>query len=249
MTAVDNTVTVVAAYPGSLTITSDPAPYAGPTLRCGYFDVVTGGQAVIDIVAAIPVAGDTYLFYCWEPGDHPFLDPYPSYPIVVIYDPQTDPGPAVTTPIAAQHALDNIVFETPATATAPAVDHIVGVPSWLAVTSELEYAPVTAQAGPVWATVRPEFARATWTFGNGDDPLTCVVDATTRWDPDLVDQSSDCTHTFETSSDEPFTGEVVITWTIWQQTDRDPTGWSVWREFSLPSPVAFDVVELEAAIN
>lgn len=247
----DSSVIVDAAYPGSLTVTDSPGmPYTGPQLRCAYFELVIGGSAVIDLVATAPIEGDTYLWYCWEPGRHPILEPYsPTYPVVLVYSPTVNPGgEALTAPDAAQYATDRIDFETPTVALSPATDHIVGVPTWLAVTSRLDYPTVSASAGPVWATVRAEFRRATWQMGNGD-VVECTTDATTVWAAAGGPEGSACTYTFESGDSEPFVGEASVTWAIWQRSNDNPTTWAFFADVSVSAPVPFAVTELQAAIG
>lgn len=248
----DGVLTVDAAYPGTIDVTTDPGvPYDGPRLRCGYFDVRLGGHQVIDFVAAHPTIGDTYLWSCWEPGHHPYLEPYdPIYPVVVVHDPTVaQPGPAITTQTVAAYAVERIAFEAPVVATAPATNHVVGVPTWLAVANQLDYDAVAAQAGPVWAAVRPVFREVTWDLGNGDRRV-CAEDATNIWSEDRGErQATECAYTFESADDGPFLGSVTATWTIWQRTNREPTSWRIWGEVALTTPAAFAVTELQAAIN
>ncbi|GJM37758.1 MAG: hypothetical protein DHS20C19_11250 [Acidimicrobiales bacterium] len=248
----DGVLTVEAAYPGTIDVTSGPGvPYDGPRLRCGYFAVEVGGHQVIDFVAADPIIGETYLWSCWEPGRHPYLEPYdPTYPIVVVHDPTAaQPGPAITTQTVAAFAVERITFEAPVIATAPATHHVVGVPTWLAVTSQLDYDAVSAQAGPVWATVRPVFRDVTWNLGNGDRHV-CVGDATNVWRADRGErQATECAYAFESADGGPFPGSATTTWTIWQQTDRNPTGWQIWGEVTLTTDVTFAVTDLQAAID
>lgn len=252
ITVDDDVLVVDAAYPGTLTLTDQPGrPYGGPVLTCAYFSLVFGGLDVFDLVPVAPVRGSSYLWSCWEPGRHPYLEPFrPTYPVVVTYDPATaPPGEAITTPTAAAHALASIDFERPAIATAPSAVHVVGVPSWLAVTSRLDYPTASAEAGPVWATVRPVFRDVTWRFGNGDR-VVCVGDATRVWHPGRDDdQTTDCAYAFETSGDGAFDGQATVTWTIWHRTDRHPNDWRVWGVVQLTTDVNFAVTGLEAAIN
>ncbi|MDW3217210.1 MAG: hypothetical protein R8F63_01245 [Acidimicrobiales bacterium] len=248
----DHVLTVHASYPGGIEVTTGPGtPYDGPRLRCAYFAVDLGGLQVIDFVLADPVVGQSYLWSCWEHGNHPYLEPYdPTYPVVVVHDPTAaQPGPAITTQTVAAYAVEHIAFESPVIATAPATHHVVGVPTWLAVTNRLDYDAVSAQAGPVWATVRPVFRHVVWDLGNGDRHV-CVGDATAVWQPDRGErQTTECAYTFESAAAGPFPGSATVIWTIWQQTDQDPTGWEVWGEVALTTAVTFAVAELEAAIN
>ena len=73
----DHVLVVQAASPGTMALTDEPgAPYSGPVLRCAYFDLIIGGVDIIDIIPVTPTIGETYLWYCWEPGNHPYLEPY-----------------------------------------------------------------------------------------------------------------------------------------------------------------------------
>ena len=190
------------------------------------------------------------MYHCWFTD--PWVDGYPGYPVVTVYDPAAaPPGPLITTPAAARFALDSIEFAAPSIVTSPAGTQVVGVPSWFAVDSALDYAPASAQAGPVWATVRPVFRDVTWDLGDGTR-LVCTDDATTRWDPTgPADQSSECAHTFTRvePGDQPASIAATVSWTIWQRTDRTAGRWEVWGTVALTTPAVLPVIDLQAVID
>ena len=246
-----NTLIVSAGAPGTLTITESPGGgWSGPTIYCGWFDLVIGETSgnIAIVNATDPVVGDNYVLICWTASP---VEPISGYPIVVTFPgPATIPGPAVSTGEAAQYAVNSIVFEWPAAELSPGSQQIVGIPSWLAVTSRLHYDPVSAEAGPVWATVRPEFRDATWDLGNGDI-RTCVGDATTTWNlHGPTTQTSACTYTYEkVSGDTPYAAGVTINWTIYQLTDKSAGAWEVWGTISLTTSLSIDVGQLQATIR
>jgi hypothetical protein len=242
-----HTLVVTAAAPGTLALTDNPgAPYAGPRIHCAWFALAIGGTTLDAVRIAQPRVGTTYVYDCWFTD--PWADPYPGYPLVAVYDPVVDPpGPLITTPTAARYALDSIEFRPPSVVTSPADVQVVGIPSWFAVDSELTYASASAQAGPVWATVRPVFRDVTWNLGDGAG-LVCHEDATTTWDPTGPDaQTSGCTHTF--TEDGPVPVSATVNWTVWQQTDRTAGSWVVWGTVGLTTPVDLSVVDLQAVID
>ncbi len=245
----DHTLVVTAALPGTLGLTDTPgAPYDGPRLYCAWFSLEVASTTVDIVPVAAPTVGTTYVFNCWYTA--PWADPYPGYPIVAVYDPVEDPpGSLITPPEVARFAVDSIDFVPPSIVTAPADTHIVGVESWLAVDSPLDYEPASAQAGPVWATVRPEFRDATWDLGNGD-ALVCTADATTRWVPDgPTSQSSECAYAYRSSQGTPLVASATISWTVWQRTDRTAGAWVIWGTVSLTTTAEFAVAQLQAVIN
>ena len=150
-------------------------------------------------------------------------------------------------------------FSVPSVEVSPATDQVVGVPTWLAVTSQLDFAPVGAEAGDLWARATPIFDRAVWEFGNGDGSVECdaETDVTTVWDPELGDdQVSQCIYTFLSNEDGvPFEGEVTVYWDIYFESS-DTGGavenggafqfWDTWTE---PLAVTFNVRELQAVID
>lgn len=237
---------VTAAAPGTLALTDTPGTTSGgPPFYCGWFSLVIGGQSVDAPHVPNPTVGDTYVFTCWATS--PWVDPYPGYPVAAVYDPQAaTPGPLVTTATAARFALDSITFERPATVTAPPNVHLVGVPSWFGLDSRLAYDPATAQAGPVWATVRPEFLDTTWEFPDGRR-LVCRAATASEWTDDA--RSPSCAHLFTTADDTPITATVTARWTIWQRTDRTAGAWEVWGTVALPSSTSMTVVDVQAAID
>jgi len=251
----DNSLVVQAAAPGTLELTDNPGtPYDGPRIYCSWFELVFQSTDIEANLAADLVVGDGYVYNCWYTD--PWIDPYPGYPIFVFYDPVVDPpGPVITTPDAARFAVDSIDFEPPIVTTSPAAIHVVGVPSWFAVDSQLSYAAASAQAGPVWATVRPEFRDVTWSLGNGDE-LVCTNDATRHWDPHARAEStpSECRYTYEAgpgraSEVARLPASATVHWTVWQRTDRTAGAWVVWGTVSVSTPVDIRVIELQAAIN
>jgi hypothetical protein len=176
------------------------------------------------------------------------------YPQFVIYTPGTITGPVMSTAEVANFAADSITFEAPVPALSPVGEQIVGVPTWLAVTSELDYPAVSAAAGPVWASVRPEFRDVTFTTAIGDE-ITCdrETGATTLWDPSgPANQSSDCTYTYTSngSGQDARESEITatITWNLWQRTDQNPAE-HFFRTHTETTVIPVTVRELQAVID
>jgi hypothetical protein len=242
---------ITAAEPGTLEIveTRNPTP-TGRRVYCGWFDI-TSQTIDFDIYEVIVgEVGETYLFSCWYTG--PWIDPLAGYPVAAEYPEPTDPPPGdvITASVAARHAIESISFEPPAVELSPAGEQVVGVPSWLAVTSELAYPEVTAEAGAVFATARPVFDNVTWNLGNGDQ-LACIADATTTWDPDAGDsQTSACSYTYQSSPDgDSFAGSATVTWNIWQITNETNGAEVFWGTVTLTTDLDIAVTELQAAIR
>lgn len=243
-----NVLVVSAAAPGTLRLTDDPgAPFAGPVIHCAWFEVVIGSTSLDIVHLADPVVGETYVYHCWY--THPWVDPYPGYPIVAVHDPIAGPpGALITTETAARFALDSIEFETPEPVTSPPGAAVVGIPTWFSVATRLDYEPASAQAGPVWATVRPVFRDTVWNLGDGTG-IVCTADSTTHWrrsGPD--DQRSACVHTFSDILDQR-AASVTAHWTVWQRTDRTAGAWIPWGTVSLTTPLDLEVIDLQAVIN
>ncbi len=243
-----NVLVVSAAAPGTLRLTDDPgAPFAGPVIHCAWFEVVIGSTSLDIVHLADPVVGETYVYHCWY--THPWVDPYPGYPIVAVHDPIAGPpGALITTETAARFALDSIEFETPEPVTSPPGAAVVGIPTWFSVATRLDYEPASAQAGPVWATVRPVFRDTVWNLGDGTG-IVCTADSTTHWrrsGPD--DQRSACVHTFSDILDQR-AASVTAHWTVWQRTDRTAGAWIPWGTVSLTTPLGLEVIDLQAVIN
>lgn len=235
--ALDGTVlTVVAGAPGSLRLTERPGEgLPGRVVRCGWFEVVTAGPSPFDIVAAVdPVEGDTYLLWCvFADGVGPALA---GYPTPAVYGGRDLPGPVVSTGEAAQHALDSIEFALPSAVLTPPGRQIVGVPTDVEVVSRLDYPSASAEAGPVWATVQPEFHSVVWEPGNGDT-VVCL-------------RLAPCRSLYER---EPSGGvaraTVTVRWTIRERTDKTAGAWRVWGSVALTTPVDVEVTALQAAIR
>ena len=115
-------------------------------------------------------------------------------------------------------------------------------------TSQLSYDQVSANAGPVWATVWASFRDVTWDLGNGASRV-CTQDVSKLWDPaDGQSQTSRCTYTYTNSSGSPFNVTATIRWNIWQQTNANPL-WHWWGTITRSSTVSVDVTQLQSSIR
>ena len=150
-----------------------------------------------------------------------------------------------------KYAVGLLGLEAPVAAVSPPAMQMVGVETWLAVTSRLRgYSERSAQAGSVWATVRAFFADATWDLGP-HGPLTCTADAARTWNPALSGdrQRSDCTIVFDTGSGpRGLNATVTVRWRIyWLSSEH--VGWRRHDDYSLRAIVPLDVREMQAAIR
>lgn len=242
-----DSVTVTAGTPGSLRLVQRPGA-SGPAVRCAWHRLLWGDGDPTGTVPVVPEPGSGYVLWCIHVADGSVVD---GYPRLVVYDPADPiPGGAVSSADAARFALDRIRFEAPAPRLSPESRQIVGVPTWLAVTSTLGYPDATAQAGPVWASVRPVFRDATWVMGDGTT-VVCgdVVDAV--WEPGrpVESQSSGCTHVYETVSGGGHRASVTVTWEILWRSDRDPDRWRLFDTLSIATPLPIVATQLQAAIR
>lgn len=254
----DPTLVITATAPGTPALTDTPgAPSDGPRYYCGWFSLDITSTDIAARLVSDPTVGDTYVFNCWS--TQPWVDPYPGYPVVAVFDPVVDPpGPLITAPEVARFAVDSIDFAPPSVVTSPAGVQVIGVPSWFAVDSALDYAPASAQAGPVWATVRPVFREVEWAFADGER-LVCATDATTVWR--IENDHSTCRHTFTSlpasapSASGPGSGPVTmptsatVRWTVWERTDRTAGAWRQWGVIGLTTTFDLPIVDLQAVID
>lgn len=227
--------TVTAGAPGSLRLTESPGEGGGQAVHCGWFEVVTGGPVVFDIVPAVaPVVGDTYLLWC-APADGGGA-PLPGYPVPAVYGERELPGAVVSTGEAARFALDSIGLQRPAVRLTPPGRQVVGVHTDLEVVSRLDYPPASAEAGPVWATVVPVFGSVEWQPGNGDT-VVCGRDGA-------------CRSVFEVAPpDDLARSAVTVHWIVHERTDKTAGVWQVWGTVSLTAPLDIEVTALQAAIR
>lgn len=239
-----DTVVVHAGLPGTLRLVDAPAR-SGPAARCGWYRLDVGEAAVLGVAAVRPSVGATYVLWCVHATSGATLA---GYPTVAVYDPLAPlPGSAVSSYDAALYALAQIRFDAPVAELSPAADQVVGVPTWLAVVSRLDHPAVTAQAGPVWASVQAVPAEIEWDMGDGT-VLTCAPRELSRWTGgDDVDP--DCAHVYERRSENgPWSGRVTARWTILWRSDRDPT-WRVFDTLALTSDLPVWVRDLESVIR
>ena len=246
----DGGLIVTAGSSGSLTKTSQSGqPGTGPTISCGWFNFAGGfGSDVIDLVGdpVYPQVGFVYALNCWTDDRE---DPYPGYPLLAQYPGRREiPGDPVSTSEAARFAIDHLNFVRPGISLSPRVQQIVGVPTWLAVTSRLHYDDVSANAGPVWATVRASFRDVTWNLGNGDS-IVCTQDVSKVWDSTSNQpQSSRCAYTHIDSGGSPFNLTATVRWNIWQRTNSNPS-WHWWGMISRSTTIPVEVTQLQSAIR
>ncbi|MFQ5558902.1 MAG: hypothetical protein ACE5GB_15525, partial [Acidimicrobiales bacterium] len=240
---------------GRTTAAATTGPANGPRIRCGYFQVVSI-DTPIDVARTpidSPIPGFPYTLSCWyQPPGEAAGDTVGGYPRIVFFEPSTPAGPdLVSTAQVTAFAREHMRFEPPVPALAPADRQIVGIQTWLAVTSQLDYTPVTAQAGLVWATVRASFRDVTWILGDGSE-LVCTADATTLWDPDLPGdaQHSDCTHVYTDASGEaPYEASVTVNWQVDVRDNTNPATWRPYETFELTTALAIPVDEIQAVIR
>ncbi len=172
--------------------------------------------------------------------------------MLVVFNPG-DPlaGNAVGVEEIARFAVDSEVFESPAPVLSPPQQQVVGIDTWLAVSSQLAYPELSAQAGDAWVTVRPVLRDAVWDLGDGES-VRCTTDIDKRWDPAASgsNQSTRCSHLFEQATRSGGrTGRVAVSWTILEITNEHPYAWTTWGVVTLASPVVFDITELQSAIR
>jgi len=246
----DGTLSVEAGEPGSVTLVDAPgtAPIGRP-VRCTWHKIIAVGTELgWELDPTVPVADGGYVLRCVHPDDGSAVS---GYPLIVVYDPvEPIPGGAVGVTEVAKFAVDSISFELPTPVLSPPGEQVVGVETWLGVSSRLTYPSVSAQAGNTWATVRPVLREAVWTLGDGAT-VNCATDIATTWDSAApASQSTTCSHAFESvSGPSPFPGRVDVSWTIYQRTDRHPNTWTVWGVVTRSAPVSFTVGELQSVIR
>ena len=224
-----------------------------PTVVCVWYPYgkVPGGWDDPDGAVPVPFLrlGGLYVVDCHRVSDGGRVTGYPQ--AIVRIPGSTLTGEAVSDEEVARYAVGRLGLERPVAAVAPSPMQMVGVETWLAVTSRLRGYPArSAQAGSVWATVRARFVDATWDLGE-HGPLVCTADADRAWNPSLPGdrQSSDCTKVFETASGRGgLDATVTVRWEIhWRSSGH--TGWRRHDDYRLSAPVALDVKELQAVIR
>ena len=241
---------VKAGAPGSLTLSHEPGRGGGgAVVYCGWYHFsVEFGVHLFDPIgdSVWPQPGSTYLLNCWR--DSPDF-PIPGYPTITQYRWRGEvPGPVVSSVDAARFAVANIDFEQPVIELSPPSRQVVGVPTWLAVTSRLSYGQVSANAGPVWATVRASFRDVTWDLGNGASRV-CTTDATKLWDrANPQAPASRCSYTYTNSSGSPFNVRATVRWDI-EQSTNEYERWRPWGTISRSSTARVPVAQLQASIR
>jgi hypothetical protein len=146
-------------------------------------------------------------------------------------------------------ALASVGIAPPAIRTSPSENGrlYVQVPTWLWLDrSWWQSYEATANAGRVWSTVKATPVATTWQLGDGGS-VSCRGPGT-AWRAGLPEDSSDCTHTYRTSSaGEPdgrfmlqATVTLEVTWT------SNATGGGTLPAISRASTLEVDVGEIQA---
>ena len=247
-TLTDTGFIVQASEYGSLRVVDGPrAAPVGAWIECSHF-AVPSFDAPVEVVVdpVIPRVGAAYSLWCWYEPAHELV---PGYPVIVLFDP-FEPVPGLVDVVdVAEFAESQIDLAAPEPQLSPPFVQVVGIETWLAVTSELEYPDTTAQAGLAWATVRTTFRDAVWNLGDGS-VITCVADAATTWDPRAIgEQRSACTHTYIDSSPAGYEADVTASWTLTWVSNESPVDFVPWATVSLTTPITIDVIELQAVIR
>lgn len=245
----DTGYTVQASDAGSLTVVDAPrSSPVGTWIECSYFHLASIDAPVELTASVVPRVWGVYQLACWHEPDHVVVA---GYPVVVQYDP-LDPVPGLVDVVdVAEFALSRLDLESPTVELSPATAQIVGIETWLAVVSELDYPEVTAQAGLAWATVRTTFVDAVWELGDGST-VTCDEEVDVVWDPSLTgeQQASACTYAFvETSPEGGYRASATVTWAFDWINNEAPDGFVPWTTLSLTTPVTIEVDQLQAVIR
>lgn len=242
---VDRSLLVTAGFSSSLRVTGRPGPNRGTAIYCGWFRLAFGGYPAVQVVQVRrPVVGSTYLLYCWYRAGDRLVS---GYPLVRVYRGPSLPGSPTSTSEVSRFAVSRIDFDHPSFVLSPDGAQITGVPTWLGVGSRLDYAGVSAAAGPVWAAVRPVFRDVVFELPDGSVLVCGRSSATTFWDANgPPGQANDCSHAFASAG----TSEVAATlrWTIWQRTNRNRRE-HFWGIYTARTTLTVDVGELQAVIN
>lgn len=222
----------------------------GPVVLCVYLRYEEGWELDDTPPEPVwnPVEGHLYVLSCRYAEDgNPYVRGYPRR---VVYNPREVQGDAVTGWEVAEYAVGLLGLERPRPVIAPPSRQLVGVETWFAVSSRLDYSEVSAQAGATWATVRARFRDVTWDFG-AEGELECTTDAATSWDPDLPGdrQNSKCTKVFvHASGPEGLTATVTATWDIdWRSSDNP--AWRPHDSVNFSKTIRLNVFELQAVIR
>jgi hypothetical protein len=252
---VDRTVTVTAGSSSSLSLAARPGPGPGPTLVCGWFVLVVEPGHVAILQTFDPTRGETYLLWCWYAETGASL---PDHPVAAVYDPPGLPGEPTDVEEVSEFAMASMTFEAPTPQLSPPEAQLVGVPTWLAVTSRLGYPAVHAHAGPVWASVRPRLVEVRWELPDGAIVVcTPTTGVAAVWDPlGPADQVSGCTHTFSHGVDRAdATGRsgstdtrATVTWTLLRRHVEQPD-WRPWRTLRLQGSTPTTVLDVQAVIR
>lgn len=220
------------------------------TLHCVFLDVPSIGAPVDSLwIPRRPVDAMLYQLWCWRGGDSSTA--VAGTPRLVVYD-RRDPVPGLVDAWdLAREASRRLSLPTPRLALSPAGDQLVGVDTWLALTSPIRLDPVTTsvtlQAGAVWSTAIPRFSHVEWDLGDGTR-LRCTTDIDRVFDPARPEAPPPaCRHVYTTAA-----ATRVVTarpvWTVDWRSSADPVA-RPYGSVSRAASVTVAVIELQSLIR
>ena len=191
----------------------------GPRLACGWYPIDVDGSGTLP-GAVRPLEGHPYVFACWE-GSRPAQFHADTAVVLVARQHQpADPTPAaevigaddIARTIVDQRMLDPLPVSVELN---PVGDQVVHVETWIHVPDEWTYAPVTAHAGPIEATVSVTPVGLSFDPGDGSPPVECATRGA-AYDRSIEpgDQQTDCGYTYRVARAEPYEASVTVTWAV-----------------------------------
>lgn len=247
---VDDTLVITAGSSTSMRVAARPGRGTGPTIRCTWFSLAIDPVTVSLVQEDQLVVDQAYLLWCWYPADDGTRASLPGHPLVRTYTGPGIPGDPADVDDVSEFALASLRIAQPEVATNPGDQQIVGIDTWLAVSSNLEYEPIHANAGPVWTSVRPVPHSISWDMGN-DERTTCPPDAA-AFEPwaDTATDDPECRYRYESRpvAADGVAGETqltaTVTWRVMRRTFLEPE-WTYWRDLELSGARSIEVIELQ----
>ncbi len=146
-------------------------------------------------------------------------------------------------------ALASVAIAPPAIRTSPSEDGrlYVQIPTWLWLDqSWWQTYEATANTGRVWSTVRATPVATTWDLGDGGS-VSCRGPGT-PWRPGSSEESSDCTHTYRTSSAQRPAGTFALQATVTLEVSwtSNASGGGTLPAISRTSTLEVEVGEIQA---
>jgi hypothetical protein len=227
-----------------------PTNSAGTTVQLAAVMRSTARAVVLIQPVAVRAPGQLGGWYVWKCSGAGAVDALYRTPVWIPYGPQPGAAPVPAPADVAQMASKQLWLPTPSIAANPAGEQLVGLPTWMWLSSGWGSVSATAAVPGVSVTAVAAPTSVSWSMGDGST-VTCAGAGTSfRAGGDPKAASPDCGHTYRSSSasrpGHAFPVAATVHWTV---TWSGAGGGGTFPDMTTTGDAAFRVAESQALNN